>query len=237
MLTGKLVTADIVAAILLIVVPITFNVAFFELGRAFDYPDILRKDPDEILRRFAAGGAGLILRWHALLLSALAMLPLAALLAVALAAPPPLTALSITIGAAAALVQALGLVRWPFAVPELARRYIDADGPDAAATRRTIEITFATLHRHLGVGIGEHLGYLLTGLWTLLIGASILSTAVLPGWLGVIGLPIGVALVIGSLEFVGPNEKDGWRLAGTIVPVAYIAWSLWLIALGVFLLL
>jgi len=36
------------------------------------------------------------------------------------------------IGAAAALVQALGLVRWPFAVPELARRYIAADGPDAA---------------------------------------------------------------------------------------------------------
>jgi hypothetical protein len=37
-----------------------------------------------------------------------------------------------------------------------------------------------------------------------------------------------VALLIGSLEFVGPNEKDGWPLAGTIVPIAYIAWSLWL---------
>ena len=40
-------------ALLLIVVPILFNVAFFELGRAFDYPDILRAEPDEILRRFA----------------------------------------------------------------------------------------------------------------------------------------------------------------------------------------
>jgi hypothetical protein len=50
-------------------------------------------------------------------------------------------------------------------------------------------------------------------------------------------LPIGVALLIGTLEFVGPNEKDGWPLAGTIVPIAYIAWSLWLVALGVFLLL
>jgi hypothetical protein len=87
------------------------------------------------------------------------------------------------------------------------------------------------------VGVGEHLGYLLTGLWTLLVAASILSTAVLPAWLGVIGLPIGVALLVGSLEFVGPNEKDGWSLAGTIVPIAYIAWSLSLIALGVLLLL
>jgi uncharacterized protein DUF4386 len=230
-------SVEATAAVLLIAVPIAFNLAFFELGRAFDYPNILRKEPDEILRRFAGGGSGLLWRWQALLVSALAMLPLAALLAVVLAAPPALTALAIVIGAAAALVQALGLARWPFAVPELARRYIAADGPDAAFTRRTIALIFATLHRFLGVGIGEHLGYLLTGLWTLLVAASILSTAVLPGWLGVIGLPIGVALLIGTLEFVGPNEEDGWPLAGTIVPIAYIAWSLWLVALGVFLLL
>jgi hypothetical protein len=229
-------STELVTALLLIVVPIAFNLAFFELGRVFAYPNILRKEPDEILRRFAAGGSGLLVRWQVLLISALGMLPLAVLLAVLLGAPPALTALSIVVGAAAALVQALGLVRWPFAVPELARRYLAAEGPDADATRRTIEVVFATLHRLLGVGIGEHLGYLLTGVWTLLVAVSILATVVLPGWLGVIGLPIGVALLIGTLEFVGPNEKDGWPLAGTIVPIAYIAWSVWLIALGLFLL-
>ena len=178
----------------------------------------------------------MILRWEALLLSALAMLPLVSLLAVALNAPLPLTVASVVIGSAAALVQTLGLVRWPFAVPELARRYVAADGPDAAATRRSVEVTFMTLHRLLGVGIGEHLGYLLTGLWTLLVALSVVSTAVLPGWLGLIGVPIGIALLVGTLEFVGPNEERGWALAGAIVPVAYIAWSLWLVALGVGLL-
>jgi Domain of unknown function (DUF4386) len=122
------------------------------------------------------------------------------------------------------------------AVPELARRYLASDGPHGEATRQSIEITFATLHRLLGVGIGEHLGYLLTGLWTLLIAASTLSTSVMPGWLGLVGIPIGVALLLGTLEFVGPNEERGWPLAGTIVPIAYIAWSLWLIALGIALL-
>jgi hypothetical protein len=229
-------SAEGVAAILLIGVPVAFNLAFFELGRAFDYPNILRKEPDEILRRFAAGGSGLILRWQALLLSALAMLPLAVLVAVVLEPPPALAVTSIVIGASAALVQVLGLVRWPFAVPELARRYVAADGPDAAATRRSIELVFATLHRLLGVGIGEHLGYLLTGVWTLLVAASVVSTAVLPGWLGLIGIPIGIALLIGTLEFVGPNEEHGWALAGTIVPIAYVTWSVWLIALGVLLL-
>jgi hypothetical protein len=227
---------DTATAALLIIVPIAFNVAFFSLGSAFDYPDILRREPDEILRRFHAGGAGLILRWEALLISALAMLPLAALLAVVLDASPELTVLAIVFGSVAAVVQGLGLVRWPFAVPELARRYVAADAlpeNEAAVERRSIETVFATLHRLLGVGIGEHLGYLFTGLWTLVASASVLSTAVIPTWLGWPGAVIGLALLVGTLEFVGPNEPDGWKLAGTIVPIAYIAWSIWLIALGI----
>ena len=231
-------STEVVTAALLIVVPIAFNLAYFELGRAFDYPNILRKEPDEILRRFVAGGSGLILRWEALLMSALLMLPLAALLAIVLGASQALSVLSVVVGATAAIVQSLGLVRWPFAVPELARRYEAApDGPNGEATRRTVEVVFATLHRLLGVGIGEHLGYLFTGLWTLLVSGSILSTTVLPGWLGIVGMLIGISLLIGTLEFVGPNERDGWPVAGTIVPIAYIAWSVWLIALGLGLLL
>jgi hypothetical protein len=230
-------SAELAAAFLLIAVPIAFNLAFFELGRAFDYPNILRKEPDEILRRFHAGGSGLVLRWQAMLVSALAMLPLVALVAVVLEPPAPWAVASVVVGSAAALVQALGLVRWPFAVPELARRYVAAVGPDAAQTRRTIEVVFATLHRLLGVGIGEHLGYLLTGVWTLLVAGSIVSTTVLPAWLGLVGVPIGLGLLVGTLEFVGPNEEHGWPLAGTIVPVAYIAWSIWLVAIGIGLVL
>ena len=228
-----MLSVDIAAGVLLIAVPIAFNLAFFELGRTFDYPNILREPPNVILRRFAAGGTPLLLRWQALLLSALGMLPLVVLLATVLDAPAALTGLSIVFGTAAALVQAVGLVRWPFAVPELARRYVAAEGPDGAPTRQTIEVVFATLHRVLGVGIGEHLGYLLTGVWTVVIAVSILSTSAIAPWIGWLGLPIGGALLLGSLEFVGPAERSGWSLAGTIVPIAYVAWSLWLIALGI----
>jgi hypothetical protein len=230
-------TVEVATAALLIAVPIAFNLAFFELGRAFDYPNILRKEPDEILRRFAAGGSGLILRWQALLVSALAMLPLAAILTVALEPPPALGVASIVVGTSAGLVQALGLARWPFAVPELARRYVAASGPEAVSTRQGIEVVFAAMHRLLGVGIGEHLGYLLTGTWTLLVAASVLSTGLLPAWLGLVGIPIGAALLVGSMEFIGPSEELGWHLAGVIVPIAYVAWSIWLIAMGVGILL
>jgi len=96
---------------------------------------------------------------------------------------------------------------------------------------------FLTLHRLFGVGIGEHLGYLLTGAWTISVSGMILATAVLPPWLGIVGIAIGIALLIGTLEFVGPSEEHGWAFAGTIVPIAYIAWSLWLIVQGVLLII
>ena len=230
-------SVDVLTAVLLVVVPIAFNLAFFELGRVFDYPAILREPPDTILRRFHAGGPGLLLRWHALMLSALAMLPLVGLLAVVLGAAQGLSVVAVLVGSLAAIVQTLGLVRWPYAVPELARRYVSAEGPDADAARHEVEVVFGLIHRLLGVGIGEHLGYLATGAWTLLVGASIVTTTAIPAWLGWLGVPIGLALLVGSLEFAGPNERDGWHLAGTIVPIAYIAWSIWLVALGIALFL
>ncbi len=116
----------------------------------------------------------------------------------------------------------------------VARRYLAApDGPDGEPARETVRILFATLHRLLGVGIGEHLGYLLTGAWTLLAAWSILTTSVVPACLGVVGVPIGIALAAGASEFVGRNERDCWPLMGKVVPVAYIAWSIWFIAAGV----
>ena len=64
------------------------------------------------------------------------MLPLVALLAVVLGGPPAFSALSIVLGAAAALVQALGLVRWPIGVAEEAPRYV-ACPRDPPATPHT----------------------------------------------------------------------------------------------------
>ena len=43
---GVVVDIQVATGLLLILVPVVFNVAFFELGRAFDYPAILRREPD-----------------------------------------------------------------------------------------------------------------------------------------------------------------------------------------------
>jgi len=60
---------------------------------------------------------------------------------------------------------------------------------------------------------------------------------VFPTWLGWAGIVLGLALVVGSIEFAGSFEEAGWKLAGTLVPIAYIVWSLWLVVAGVTLLL
>ena len=47
---------------------------------------------------------------------------------------------------------------------------------------------------------------------------------------------VGGLLMMCSLEFVGGFEPSGWKLAGAVVPLAYIGWSVWLLALGIVLL-
>ena len=78
--------------------------------------------------------------------------------------------------------------------------------------------------------------FLLTGAWTTLIGIALTQSDAAAGWVGIPGIVIGPALMLCALEFVGSHEPGGWKLAEKLTPVAYVAWSLWLIAAGVALL-
>jgi hypothetical protein len=226
------VSTTTLTGLLLIAVPIAFNTWFALLGQSFDYPGILRRPTAEVLTRFRQGGNTLILLWWLLALSALLFAPLVVLLSRSIGdADATLLAVATTTGVLASVVQFLGLVRWPFLVPYLART---AAEPDASEARRdAVDVVFQSFNRYLGVGVGEHLGYLLTGAWSVLAGAALRQTGEVPSWLGVPGIVVGVVLMLCSLEFVGGFEPTGWKLAGDVVPFAYIVWSLWLIATGV----
>jgi hypothetical protein len=221
-----------VAGVLLILLPVAFNVAFGLLAARFDYPDILRRPTGEVLARFREGGIPLVLTWWAFMLTAVLLAPVVVLLASAIGdADGTLLAVGAVVGVLAATVQFLGLVRWPFLVPYLAR--VDAEADASPARREAVDLVFQSFNRYLGVGVGEHLGYALTGAWTTLAGAALTQTTEAPAWLGVLGLGIGPALMLCSLEFVGRVGDQGWKLAERLTPIAYIAWSLWLMATGV----
>ncbi len=223
-------SVDAWAAVFLIAAPVWFNVTFTMLAKRFDYPDVLREPAGTILERFGEGGSRLVWTWWAFAASGLLLVPAVVLVAIAATSGGALVAVATVLGVLAALVQLLALLRWSYLVPWLARQRAAAASPQE---RQTIEITFEAFHRFLGVGVGEHLGYLLTGLWTATIGVAIALDGVIAAWLGWVGLAVGLGLVVCSTEFLGSNEERGWKLAGAAVPILYVAWSLWLVGLGV----
>ena len=97
-------------------------------------------------------------------------------------------------------------------------------------------MSFRASHQYLGVGVGEHLGYLLTGLWSILVGIAVVLGQELATWLGWPGIVIGVGLALGSTEFLGPNQERCSAVIGAAIPILYIAWSIWLLGLGIALL-
>jgi len=221
---------EAVAGAFLIVAPIWFNATFLLLAKRFEYPDILRHPADEILERFHAGGSSLIVVWWMFMLSGLLLIPAGVLLGQALGFTG-IVPLAITVGVLAGLVQMLGLLRWVYLVPSLAR--LNADPALEDGQREANVAVFRAMNQYLGIGIGEHLGYLFTGIWSILIGIAIIGRDLIPTWMGWVGVVVGAGVIIGSLEFLGPNEEQGWKLAGAAIPILYIVWSLWLLALGV----
>ena len=217
--------------VVLLLAPIAFNVFFTLLSVTFEYPDILREPAAYVLRSFDAGGSGLVAIWYGFMLTAVLFIPLAVLVHKVLARrDAPYMAVATAFGVVAGVVQFLGLVRWPFLVPYLADTYLDPTS--SAATREAVAVVFEAFNRYAGVAVGENLGYLFTGLWTVLIALSMFGSALpLRRWLSLLGMASAVGILAGTLE------PAGFEPAANIVVVGYVLWSIWLALTGIFLLL
>jgi hypothetical protein len=190
----------------LILAPLVLVVGFASLGVTFDYPAILREPTGEILTRFQAGGPFLIAQWYSMVFASMLFVP-ASLLFHGLIKDRPLAPLVTGFGVVAAVVNALGFIRWPFLVPVLAERYAEPGLSEAA--RVSLEVTFEAFHTYAGVGIGEHLGFTFLALW-LVTGGLALRGGTFPAPLSWLWVVTGVG------TFVGVFEPLGWELAGLI---------------------
>jgi hypothetical protein len=226
---GVHMTTEQLTGILLIAVPVMFNVIFFQLQRAFEYPDILRRPTSEILTRFHEGGRRLVALWYSFVVSSLLFLPVAILIPQVLAPDDRLFVIAATtFGVLAGLVQVLGLIRWPFLVPHLARAY--SSPTSTQATRDAIDLVFQAFHRYAGAALGEHLGYLFTSIWIILVAVAMAHSPLFPAWLGWVGIIPATGI------FLGLFEEVGFKPAGAINAISYILWSVWLVAAGLVLL-
>jgi len=165
------------------------------------------------------------------MLTAVLFVPLAVMVHKVLARrDTPYMAVATAFGVVGGVVQFLGLVRWAFLVPYLADAYLDP--ASSGATRESVTVVFQAFNQYAGVGVGENLGYLFTGLWTALVAVTMFGSP-LPfrRWLALLGMVSAAGIVVGMLEPAGLDA------AANIVVVGYILWSIWLALTGIFLLL
>ena len=210
-------------AVLLITAAVLTNVAFTVLGTVFNYPDVLKEPVEDILARFRASQTAVVAWFTVLALSAALFAPIAVGVG-RLSADRAMRA-AVPVGIAAAVVQVIGLARWPVLVPAFAADAASPDPAVAAAARND----FLLAHRILGNLIGETFGYILTAAWTLLVLLALHRT--LAGlWFTILGAVSAVLIFAGVLS---PLDLPGIDVANFI---GYVLWSLWLVIFAVLLL-
>lgn len=223
---------------LLILGAIAVNVPYTLLMMDFDYPDILREPAGEILTRFAAGGPGLVWTWLAFAWVGLPILLGILWLPRALAGDDPSSAgratgeLAMFFGASGAVAQIIGLLRWPFVVPSLARLYTS---PEATpATREVAVAVFQAVHQYGGVVLGEHIGQIFTILWMILLSVSLLQQRRIPRWLPWAGFAAAGVYGLAQGELLA-TAIPGFPVLAPAGLVGSLMWLGWLVALGVVL--
>ena len=96
--------------VFLVLTPVAFNAFFTLLSMTFEYPDILREPTGYVLRRFDAGGIGLVAIWYGFMLTAVLFVPLAVLVHKVMARQDtPYMAVATAFGVVAGVVQFLAL--------------------------------------------------------------------------------------------------------------------------------
>jgi hypothetical protein len=193
-------------AALLVLAAILANVGFTALGSIFNYPDVLDEPASRILASFSENESAVRGWFLVLALSAALLAPIA--VGVGRMSASRAMRIAVPVGIAAAVVQVVGLLRWPVLVPGFA-----SHGDTGA---------FTTAHNVLGVAIGETLGYLLTGVWTVLVIVALGRRYAGRGFqaLGVASAGLVLVGVLGPLDVPGVDAANF---------IGYVLWSVWLI--------
>lgn len=221
------------AGIFFIIGAALVNIPYTLLIINFDYPDILRLPTAEILTRFQSGGNPLIYTWLAFAWVGLPMLFGAIMLKRILEKEGSLfLETATTLGVIGFIVQVIGLLRWVFVVPVLARIFTD---PAAnAVTKTAVAAVFTAVHQYGGVILGEHLGQLLIILWMSMISGIIQRSVIFSKWVAWLGWFASAVYLLAQTELLATAIPSfpviGWAgLTGSLL------WLLWMIVIGVYL--
>ncbi len=221
------------AGIFFIVGALLVNIPYTLLIMNFDYPDILRLPTAEILTRFQAGGDALIYTWLAFAWVGLPMLVGAIMLKSILAEEQsPFLETATTFGVLGFIVQVIGLLRWVFVVPILARLFT---APEAdSATQASIAAVFIAVHQYGGVILGEHLGQFFIILWMSIISGIIYKSKMFSKWVALLGWFASAIYMLAQTELFA-TAIPSFPVVEWAGLVGSLLWLVWMIVMGVYL--
>lgn len=126
--------------------------------------------------------------------------------------------------ALSALARALGIVRWLFAMPVLARLYTNPAVSENS--KESISMVYEMLNAYAG-GIGELLGVnLFASIWLVLISLLLFRSSQWPQWLGYFGFVVAASLLLNLLEVVGIDM-------GAMITVSVTLLHFWMLATAI----
>lgn len=213
--------------ILLLLQGLLIFAPLFILGAAINWPASLSEPASVVLPQLITQAAPVQLGYTIYLVYSILFLAVGVLTAYAANGagslrPVLFTAAGLSIASSA--LRVIGIIRWLFAMPYLARAYT-APGV-TAETQTAITLIYDVLNAFAGQ-IGEFLGVsLFAGLWMLLISIAILQHRQLPTWLGIFGLVAAAAQFIPLVELIGID-------LGAFISVTVAVLHFWFLAAGV----
>jgi len=220
--------AKLQLAVALIVFLVAATLPYSWLIAHFGYDDILREPTADILTRFHAGGADLVLAWFSFAMSSLLFIPVALAFKNVLASHGATDASATTLGMASAVAQAIGLLRWVLVVPGLAAAFVDP--ATSAATRDALSVVFDAVHHYGGMVIGEMVGQLLLAGWTALISVQLFRSKAAPRWIAVVGLLTLPFWLLGQTELLHMVVPAIPSIE--VIPLAFMGWEAWLLLMA-----
>jgi chromate transport protein ChrA len=130
------------------------------------------------------------------------------------------------------IVQMIGLLRWVFVVPVLARLFTDPAAD--SATRVAVSVVFTAVHQYGGVILGEHLGQSFTILWMAMISAILYRSPMFSKWFAWLGWIASAVYLLAQTELFA-TAISGFPVIDWAGLVGSLLCLSWMIVLGIYL--
>lgn len=191
------------------------------LANAFNFPDILRRSPEERFALFQANQGSIMLAYYVMSLTSILQVYMAVAIYRLTKTGSMADLFAMTSGILSGMFQMLGFFRWVILIPMLSSAY-NAKEIDS----ETIFFLEKFANTYMGMTVGEHLGTLFTGLWLIALGVVLMQNKAFDKRLSWLGLISGIGLFIQSYESVNASALSFLGEISIALWALYVVWAL-----------